>query len=203
MIEWISFLVSAMLGTSSPIGKCDPIDGPKLHWSRADRKQLRRDIQDAAIEMGASPVFRAYLDAVAVRESSMKGSRWHDGGKGLGAFGLNLESHADKWPGTDEHPAFCNPRASTVVVQAIAHGCLDKFSHGTGALVAWDLQACFAGRFECIGIEDECTAEQQDRTTSAICSRMEARGFGCYEPISKKDLGPLVPMNQRRAFAGL
>ena len=48
MIEWLAFLVSAMLGTTSPIGKCDPIDGPKLHWSRADRQQLRAEIQDAA-----------------------------------------------------------------------------------------------------------------------------------------------------------
>ena len=199
MIEWFAFLVSAMLGTASPIGKCDPIDGPKLHWSRADRKQLRRDIQDAAIEFGASPVFRAYLDAVAVRESSGTGSRWHDDGAGLGPHGLNITSHADKWPGGDEYPAFCNPRASAVVVQAIAHRAVSKY----GAANAWDIQAVFAGRFECVTGNGECTPEQQDRTTAAICSRMEARGFSCYAPITKKDLGPLVPMNQRRAFAGL
>lgn len=194
-IIWVwSLFASAPL-----IGQCDPIDGPKLEWTRAERNEVRRIVQDTGSALGASFTVRAYLDAVTVRESSGAASRWHDAGSGLGAHSVNITTHAKRWP-APLNPAICRPVVSTMVVQDTARDCIVRHSAAT----ILDLQACFAGRFECMEAytgTKTCAGEQQDRTSSAICGRMEARQSSCQAEISLKDLGQLTPLADRARVA--
>ena len=105
--------------------------------------------------------------------------------------------HADKWVGPTV-PAFCDPRVSALIVQTIAHRAISRY----GAKNAWDIQAVFAGRFECVGLGNgkTCTGAMQDRTYNAICSRMKRRGFDCHDPITVEDLGPKIPLRERREW---
>lgn len=148
---------------------------------------------------GAAPIFIAYLDAATTRETHGAASRWHDGGDGLGMHGVNITVHAKRWP-TSLNPAVCDPRVSAAIVQDIAFDAINRH----GAVTPWDLQAVFAGRFECAPAyqgEKICTGKQQDRTNEAVCSRMKEfdRGefdkgdFDCWDAISLKDLGQRMP----------
>lgn len=183
--------------TASPIGKCDPVGGAPLEWSAEQRKQTRRIVRDSLRARGASRKFLAYADAVIVRESSGAASRWHDGGRGLGPAGINHATHARRWP-RPLVPALCDPVVSAAILQDIVADVITRH----GAANAWEIQAGYAGRFECIGEGHPtkvCTAEQQDRTTAAICSRIEARGVGCYEPITLADVGRRMTRAERLA----
>ena len=135
---------------------------------------------DSVRARGARPIFVAYLDSVAIRESSAFASRWHDDGTGLGMHGLNVKYFG-------EGRNLCDPRESAEVVQGIARRAITKH----GAENAFDIQAVFAGRMECSGrvTEKTCTGEMQDRTHRAICGRMEARGFSCFDRIRLEDIG--------------
>jgi hypothetical protein len=199
MNDLIQIIILLMQIYQSPSGKCDPVDGPRLEWSRGERKAARDMANDSVRERGASPIFIAFLDSVTIRESSAFASRWHDHGTGLGLHGINIKTHRKRWP-SPLNPAICNPRVSAAIVQDIAHDAITRH----GATSAWDIQAVFAGRFECVGIgEKTCTGEMQDRTTSAICDRMEKRGFGCYDPITKRDLGRRMTRDEKRDWVGV
>lgn len=200
MIDLLHIALALLSIYQSPIGKCDPVDGPRLEWTRAERQAARDMANDSVRERGAKPIFVAFLDSATIRESSAAASRWHDGGVGLGLNGVNITTHASRWP-TPLHPAICDPRVSAAVVQDIAHGCISR----RGASTIWELQACFAGRFECLGdgIEGkQCTGRQQDRTTSAICERMAKRGFGCHDSITVAQLGRRLTLDERRSWRG-
>lgn len=135
-------LLWGLFAIPSPIGTCDP-PGERIAWTRAERQEVRRIVQRTGREMGAKPVFLMYLDAVTVRESSGAASRWHDHGTGLGAHGVNITTHAHRWP-EPLNPAICDPGVSTMVVQDIARDCIVR--HGASSI--WELQACYSGRFE-------------------------------------------------------
>jgi hypothetical protein len=180
----------------SPIGRCDPAPDDKLHWTRAERQQAREMANDSVRARGARPVFVAYLDSVTIRESSAFASRWHDKGAGLGLHGINITTHRKRWP-TPLNPAICSPRVSAAIVQDIAYDCINRH----GASTPWELQACYSGRFECcVTGSGTCTGAMQDRTTSAICERMQRRGFGCHDPITLKDLGRRMTLDERLAL---
>lgn len=180
----------------SPIGRCDPIDGPKLHWTRAERQDARDMANDSVRARGARPIFVAYLDSATIRESSALASRWHDNGAGLGLNGVNITTHAKRWP-TPLNPAICSPRVSAAVFQDIARDCITRH----GASTAWEQQACYGGRFECTpNGKGTCTGPMQDRTTSAICDRMAKRGFSCHAPMTLKDLGRRMTLDERMAL---
>ena len=40
----------------------------------------------------------------------------------------------------------------------------------------------------------------QDKTTAAICDRMQRRGFSCHEPMTHKDLGRRMTLDERMAL---
>jgi hypothetical protein len=201
MIDVIHIALALLQIYQSPIGRCDPVDGPKLTWTRADR-QAARDMANSSVrERGASSHFVAFLDSVTIRESSAMASRWHDGRAGLGLHGVNITTHRKRWP-SPLNPAVCDPRVSAAIVQDIAHVAVSKY----GATSAWEIQAVFAGRFECIGdgVDGKtCTGRQQDRTTSAICERMTQRGFSCHAPISLAQLGRRMTLDEKREFVGV
>lgn len=179
LIDWFIFLAVSMTGLGSPIGKCDPVDGDRIEWTSEQRQEARRMATDHIRAKGARPVFVAYLDAVGERETSWTPSRWHDGGTGLGMHGLN----ARYFGGLAEN--LCDPRQSAEVVRHIARRAIERY----GAKNAWDIQAIFAGRHECVTGIGECTGGMQDRTTDAICGRMAARGVDCFARITLEDLG--------------
>lgn len=177
----------------SPIGRCDPAPDDKLSWTRAERQEAREMANDSVRARGGRPIFVAYLDSVTIRESSAFASRWHDGGAGLGMHGINITTHRKRWP-TPLHPAICDPRVSAAIVQDIAYDCMMRL----GASTAWELQSCFGGRLECTpNGKGTCTGEMQDRTTSAICDRMQRRGFNCHDAITLKDLGRRMTRDER------
>lgn len=179
LIDWLVFLAVSMTGLGSPIGKCDPKDGPKLEWSKADRQEAREEVLEYLKRKGATPVFLAYVDAVGERETNWTPSRWHDDGTGLGMHGLNVSYYGSMVSN------LCDPRQSADVVQHIARRAIVAY----GAESAWDIQAVFAGRHECVTGKGACTGGMQDRTTNATCVYMAARGFDCFAPISVADLG--------------
>lgn len=177
----------------SPIGRCDPAPDDKLSWTRAERQQAREMARDSVMERGARRNFVDYLNAATTRETDGEASRWHDDGTGLGMHGVNITTHAKRWP-TPLNPAICSPRVSAAVVQDIAHDCITKHK----ARSFWEVQACYAGRFECVGLGNgkPCTGGMQDRTTDAICTRMK----GCHDPITLKDLGRRMTRDERLAL---
>lgn len=172
MLIWWALRIWTAVYEPEQIFQCDPIDGPKLAWSKEQRKAAR---ELAVIEWrrkGANGAALAYIDSVSVRESSGAPSRWHDEGSGLGLHGLNVH-----YFGSDGN--LCDPRISARRVWKIAHNAIAAHS----AKNWWDVQAVYAGRFECASDyrgPKTCTGEQQDRTTSAICDRMSQRGHSCY-----------------------
>jgi hypothetical protein len=189
----------------SPIGLCDSADGSaRVEWTAEQAMEVRRRVKRACRqELHASPIVCAFYDAVVVRESSGRASRRHTLGKnefGLGPMGINLASHRDKWPGRDEDPALCTPEASLMVAHAIVWRAVKRY-HAESPL---DVQAIYSGRWTCHTDPDtgdrRCLADPNDRTVSAICSRMRDRGFSCYDFISRDDLGQHVPLRERRAW---
>jgi len=200
MSDAIYILILLVQIAQSPIGKCDPVDGPALQFTQAERRAVRQRIRRACKATGAAPIVCAYHDAVTVRESSGRSSVRHRLGKGengVGPQGLSIVSHADKWPGPAD-PDFCVPEVSFVVTHEIVHKAVTRY----GARNLWDVQAVFAGRFGCVGdgSSGTCTNVQQDKTTSAICGRMQARGFDCYAPIGRRELGQRIAKRDRAAW---
>jgi hypothetical protein len=190
------------------IGQCDPIDGPRLTWTREARRETRRRVQRACRSVGASPAVCAFADAVVIRESAGRAGVRHTLGtpekgikeNGLGAMGLSLRWHADKWPGKDEDPAFCVPEASFIVAHSIMWRAVTRYR----AANLLEVQAIYAGRWDCYidprTSKKTCRADPSPRTVRAICGRLRARGHSCYDPITKKDLGEKIPLRERRSW---
>ena len=97
MADLLHIIIAILSIYQSPIGKCDPPDGERLQWTRAERQAARDMANDSVRGRGASPAFVAFLDSVTVRESSAAASRWHDNGAGLGMHGVNISTHASRF----------------------------------------------------------------------------------------------------------
>lgn len=185
------------------MGTCDPVEGPRPKWSKEARMETRKRVRRACKATKASPALCAFADAVVVRESSGRAGVRHTlgaGENGLGAMGLNIASHRDKWPGQDEDPMFCVPEVSFAVVHAILWRAVTRY-HASDWV---DVQAIYSGRWQCNEGEDgvrRCFADSDERTARLICSRMAGRGHDCYEPILPKHLGRKIPFGQRREWA--
>lgn len=198
MNDLIQILILLLQIHQSPIGRCDPANGPKLEWTDAERLAARRMANTSVRERGASPIFISFLNAATTRETHGAASRWHDGGAGLGMHGVNIKVHAKRWP-TPLNPAVCDPRVSAAIVQDISHDCITRH----GASNPWELQACYAGRFECTANyrgKKICTGEMQDRTYEAVCGRMAKDGFGCWDRLELEDLGRRMPREEREKY---
>ena len=169
-------------------------------YDSAESRETRARVQAVCKEVGADPIICAYMDAVVVRESSGRSGVRHTKGKnenGLGAMGLSLRWHRDKWPGEDEDPLFCHPEVTAVVSLAIMHRAMQRYK----AKNIVEIQAIYAGNWTCQGEgrERKCRARVTKRTTN-VCGRMSARGFDCWKTLTKKDLGRKIPMDERREF---
>ncbi len=178
MLIWWVLRIWTAYAHPEEVFLCDPVDGPRIKWTAEQRKAVR---QLSVIEwrrQGAKGPALAYIDAVTVRESSGAPSRWHDDGTGLGAHGLNVRYFG-------EGVNLCDPRKSADRALSIARAAVLRY----GAKTPWDVQAVFAGRHECVTGVGRCTGAMQDRTTAAICGRMEDRGYSCHAPLTREDLG--------------
>jgi len=178
MLIWWALRIWTAYANPEDVFVCDPVDGPRLEWTAEQRKAVRELSVIEWRRQGAKGPALAYIDAVTVRESSGAPSRWHDDGTGLGAHGLNVEYFG-------EGVNLCDPRKSADRALSIARAAVMRY----GAKTPWDVQAVFAGRHECVTGVGRCTGAMQDRTTEAICGRMERRGYSCHEPVTREDLG--------------
>ncbi len=205
MQEFIFALFSLLTSPepASAMGQCDPREGPRVNWSQELRKETRKRVRNVCRNLRASPITCAYLDAVVVRESSGRASVRHTKGKGedgLGPMGLSLKWHADKWPGKDEDPMFCQPEVSALVALAIMYRAVSRF----GARNMVEVQAIYGGSWECWPDYDgnrTCVVVVKPRHQKSICGRLSQRGFSCRAPITREDLGRPIPRYRRRKVA--
>ena len=200
LILWMMVLAWPMLAApDSPVGKCDPVEGPRLEWSDDDRAEVRGQLRTGVRFVGGSHAYRVFTASVAQRESfNGRASVRHslgEGERGLGPLGLNIPSHRDKWPGDDEDPQFCRPAVSFLVFHAVVWRAVHVY-HASDWV---DVQAVYSGRFTITA--DGSFPDPNERTERIICGRMEARGVSCYEPIGARDIGRKVRFGDRRAAA--
>lgn len=185
------------------IGQCDPRSGARFVWTKEARAETRARVRHACQAAEASPLVCAFADAVVIRESSARAGVRHSKGRkedGLGAMGLSLRWHRDKWPGKDEDPMFCRPEVSFAVAHAIMWAAVTRY-HAANIL---EIQAVYSGKWDCWKDPKgrrQCRAAPTHRTVRSICSRMEMRGFSCYTPLTSKDLGHRIRRQDRRDWA--
>jgi len=179
MLIWWALRIWTAYAHPEEVFPCDPVDGPRIEWTAEQRKATRELARIEWRRKGASGIALAFLDSAGERESGYAPSRRHDGNTGLGMHGMSI-----RYFGGDGN--MCDPRDSAFRFWALSKACTHMGN------TPWDLQACVAGRFECTPTykgPKTCTQAQQDRTTEAICGRMERRGYSCHGPITRKDLG--------------
>lgn len=183
-----------------PIPECVAVGEDPPQYSRAQRQETRDRVQAVCKAVSASPIICAYMDLITVRESSGRAGVRHVKGhneNGLGAMGLSLRWHSDKWPGDDEDPQFCHPEVSAIVALAIMHRAMIRYN----AKNVVELQSIYAGHWYCEGEgrDRKCHPRVVPRDTN-VCSRLSARGHDCWEQIDQSDLGRKIPLNKRREF---
>ena len=184
------------------IGTCDPADGPPIEWSAEQRAAVKARVRAACRAMKAAKTTCEWLDAVGERESSWSPSVRHVRGKnesGLGALGLSLRWHRDKWPGDDEDPAFCSPEASVIVALDLVRRAQLHWS----ARNLVEVNAIFGGRFRCVdeGGQRECFILRDAARDRDICARLQLRGIDCRAELPAKAGGRRVPVHERPTLA--
>lgn len=198
-------LVLALFGLGaqpqpSPIGQCDPVAGPRVEFSKADRERVFDRIEASCLAAGDSPIICAYFDMVTFRESRGRASVRHtraEGENGLGPLGLSLRWQRHRWPG-EADPDFCTPEVSYAVAREVAIKAIAHY-HAQSVL---DIQAVYSGRWRCFETQKgrECYADPSDHTVAITCPGMKRRGFSCNTAIGRKALGKRIPKRDRLAF---
>lgn len=188
------------LKSDLPIPQCIEPGEKNPKYSREERRETRERVQSVCRSVGASPIICAYMDAITVRESSGRAGVRHYKGhneNGLGAMGLSLRWHKDKWPGDDEDPQFCHPEVSAIVALDIMHRAMARYD----ASNIVELQSIYAGHWYCEGEgrNRKCHPKVRERD-ARVCTRMKARGHDCWKELEPKDLGRKIPMKDRRDF---
>ena len=185
----------------SPIGLCDPVDGPRVEYSKADRMEVYARIQTACVAAGDSPIICAYFDMVAFRESRGRASVRHtraEGENGLGPLGLSLRWQRHRWPGQAD-PDFCLPEPSYAVAREVAIKALTVY-HAESVV---DIQAVYSGRTGSYRQPNGKLyhyADPSDHTVAITCPGMKRRGFRCNAHITRKALGRSIPKRDRQTF---
>ncbi len=219
-----------------PTPYCDAHGVRARAYTKAERRETRERVQEVCKQVGASKPVCAYLDAIVVRESSGRSGVRHTIGSpehgvtenGLGAMGLSLRWHADKWPGDDEDPMFCVPEVSAIVALDIVHRAVKKW----GANSLTEVQAVYGGQFGCSSgrerldpwrrafnrisaalshfgfsfgtfrpkVKRTCGLHVTPRTVR-VCRRLERYDVDCWAEIGEEDIGELPPMISRRELA--
>ncbi len=225
-----------VLTPSLPQPYCDVKGERARPYSKSERQETRERVQEVCKHVQASKAVCSYLDAIVIRESSGRAGVRHTIGtpehgiseNGLGAMGLSIRWHADKWPGGDEDPMFCIPEVSALVALDIVHRAVKKWE----ARNLTEVQAVYGGQFGCwkravpvgpwgriynrvagvLAMFDlrvsmleastvrECNLNVTARTVK-VCKRLERYDVNCWDPVGEGDIGELPPMNERRELA--
>lgn len=180
------------------------VRGDKREPWTAERKAMTRErVAAATRDLGVSAEIAAYHQLIVWRESfGGEASVRHSLGEdvlgqedGLGAYGLSLRWHRDKWPGDDEDPAFCTPEVSTSVVHEIIWRAVTRY----GARNLVEIQAVYAGAVRCR--DGACRFTISPARRRGLCARATRRGLSCWAPITTRDLGRRLGDEERRSWA--
>lgn len=197
----LSAFVFGQPAPASPIGLCDPVDGPRVEFTAAHREEVQARARRTCDAIGASGTVCDWIDTVVYRESRGRSSVRHtraEGENGLGPMGLSLKWHAGKWTGNAD-PDFCTPEVSVVVAFAIAWIAVTRY-HAESVL---DIQAVYSGRtghYIRPNGRKWYYADPNDHTQAITCPGMKKRGSSCNTPVSRKDLGQRLAKRDRAAF---
>lgn len=188
--------ILALQNPAPPI--CDP-PGEYRTYTYAHQQETRERVQKVCKRVGASPHICAFMDAIVVRESAGRAGVRHTlgtvgrGENGLGAMGLSIPWHSNKWTG-DADPDFCIPEVSAVVTLAIFRRAVKRYNAGN----VLEIQAIFGGQWE--HKHGKAWPRPTSRTVGSICSRMRRRDYSCYDRVDLKDLGRNIRLNERQSF---
>lgn len=194
--------VPPAMGECTPEGhKNAPIG--KRGWTMPMRQETRDRVQRACHAADASPLVCAFADAIVFRESSGRAGVRHRLGPrehGLGAMGLSLRWHRNKWKGKAD-PDFCKPEVSFAVAHAIWWAAVLRY-HARSPL---DIQAVYEGKWDCMTDPKTqrrvCYAAPDGNTARNICGRMTKRGYSCHAQLGAKDLGRRIRKRDRTSWA--
>lgn len=195
MIELIVWIYASIFAPTLP----EPVCEAEV-YTREQREETRARVRSTCQSVGASEIVCDYLDAVVIRESSGRAGVRHtlgEGENGLGAMGLSIRWHRDKWPGEDEDPMFCHPEVSALVTLAIMRRAIVRYEAGD----LTEIQAIFGGSWDCWGEGRDRMCRAHPRRTRDLCTRMTRRGWSCYRPVRLRDLGREVKRRDRRIYA--
>lgn len=204
-----------------PMGKCDPIGGPRLAWTKADKAETRARVRAVCRDRGASAEVCNYLSVVVCRESfcgqaSIRHTRGAGqqglGENGLGPMGLGVRTMRHLWPGDDEDPMFCRPEVSALVaLELIRRAVKPAKPHmggGWGATNLIGVQAIYAGHFGSWVDDRGVRYKAPGRTLDpGLCERLSktrlpsGKSASCWSPLAPGDVGRRVPSSRRRAMA--
>lgn len=192
----------AALAQGPQIGQCDPVEGPRIAWTKEQRAETRARVRATCRAVKAAPEVCELLDEWGERESDFRPGVRHVMGRnenGIGPLGLSKRWHRDKWPGPVE-PAFCLPEASALVALDVVRRAQVRWK----ARNLLEVNAVFAGRFRCVTEIDgsrECFIVRHAAKDRDICRRLEQRGLDCHAELPRRAAGKRVPVRERPAVA--
>lgn len=182
---------------------CDDRGDDRTPWTDEAKRQTQLRVDVALRELGVSPIMRAFHRLVICRESFCgESSVRHVLGEdvlgredGLGAYGLSLRWHGNKWDGEDLEPALCTPEVSTVIAHEIVWRAVTRY----GARNLVEVQAVYAGAVTCEA--GDCRFHLAALKRREFCRRLSAYGHDCAHPITTADLGRRLAKDERREWA--
>lgn len=177
--------------------------GERVRWTDEAKARTRERIDVALDDLDVAPIVRAFHRLVVCRESFCgEASVRHTLGEdvrgsedGLGAYGLSLRWHGNKWDGDDLEPALCTPEVSVAIAHEIVWRAVTRY----GARNIAEIQAVYGGFVECDG--GECLFTLPASKRRSVCTRLARFGHDCSAPISRADLGRRLSKGQRRGWA--
>ena len=182
---------------------CNGRGEARTPWTREAKRRTQERIEGVLEDLAVAPIVRAFHRLVVCRESFCgEASVRHTLGEdvlgqedGLGAYGLSLRWHANKWPGEDEDAAFCTPEVSAVVAHELMWRAVTRY----GASNMVEVQAVYAGAVTCRN--GDCSFELSASKRRGFCERLAGYGHSCWAPITERDLGRRLARSERREWA--
>jgi len=175
----------------------------RVAWSRDQKRRTQERVDVALSDLRVAPIIRAFHRLVICRESfcgeaSVRHTRGEDVRgveDGLGAYGLSLRWHGNKWDGSDLEPALCTPEVSTAIAHEIVWRAVTRY----GARNLVEVQAVYGGFVECRS--GDCSFTLPAAKRRRFCERLSGYGHSCWAPVTERDLGRRQSTEERRAWA--
>ena len=182
---------------------CNARDEPRVPWTRDAKRRTQTRVERVLGALRVAPIIRAFHRVVICREAFCgEASVRHTLGgdvrgreDGLGAYGLSLRWHKNKWPGEDLEPALCTIEVSTVIAHELMWRAVTRY----GARNLAEVQAVYAGAVSCV--EGDCRFELSLSKRRGFCERLSSHGYDCAAPITEQDLGRRLGPDERQEWA--